>query len=278
MMRSHRIRKKLADAAVFCGLSLYTLFALGPILWIALMSLKSGSDIIAYPPKIFDFTPTLHNYVAVFTQSGFIRPLLNTWFLAFASVLVSLAIGLPAAYALARMKFRWQEDIAFSIISLRFAPELVVILPLFIIYKTLGLLNTFTGLVIAYQLITLPLIVWMARSFYEKIPQEIEEAVTVDGGGFSTVFVMFTRLSISGILAAGTLAFVAAWNSYALPLVLAGPDTEVVTSAMLGFMKFADVDWGQLAAAVVISIVPSFALTAVLVGRMVEGLTAGAVK
>jgi multiple sugar transport system permease protein len=271
-------RRRWQGVGVFAGLVGYCLFALGPILWIVLMSFKQGADIIAYPPKFLDFAPTLDNYRAIFALPDFLNPFWNTLRVTLGAVAVSLCIGLPAAYAIAKMRLPLREHIAFTFVSLRFAPELFVILPLFVLYRHLSLNNTTLGLIIAYQLITFPLIVWLMRSFYEEVPQEIEEAVEVDGGEIFTKFMMATRLSMTGILASAVLAFVFAWNSYALPLVLAGKDTQVITGAILGFMKFADIQWGQMAAGTIIAILPSLIFTAALIGRMVEGMTAGAVK
>ena len=271
-------RQRLRGAAVFAALLLWTSFALAPIAWIVLMSFKQGNDIIAWPPKFVDFTPTLDNFRAVLTLPDFLSPFRNTLIVTLGSVALSLLIGLPAAYAIARMRLPAREHIAFSFVSLRFAPELFVVLPLFVLYRTLQLNNTHLGLIIAYQLVCFPLIVWLMRSFYEEIPREIEEAVAVDGGSTWTKFRIATRMSLTGILASAVLAFIFSWNSYALPLVLAGKDTQVITGAILGFMKFADVQWGQMAAGTIIAIVPSLVFTALLVGRMVDGMTAGAVK
>jgi len=271
-------RQRWRGAGVFAGLAVYSLFALSPILWIVLMSFKQGNDIIAYPPKFIDFTPTLENYRAIFALPDFLGPFWNTLKVTVGAVAVSLCIGLPAAYAIAKMRLPLREHIAFSFVSLRFAPELFVILPLFVLYRSLGLNNTTLGLIVAYQLITFPLIVWLMRSFYEEVPKEIEEAVEVDGGSVFTKFRIATRMSMTGILASAVLAFVFAWNTYALPLVLAGKDTQVITGAILGFMKFADIQWGRMAAGTIIAILPSLVFTSALVGRMVDGMTAGAVK
>jgi multiple sugar transport system permease protein len=271
-------RHRGRSVAVFAALTLWTLFALAPIAWIVLMSFKQGNDIIAWPPKFVSFDPTLDNFASILALPDFLGPFKNTLIVTLGSVIVSLFIGLPAAFAIARMKLPLREHIAFSFVSLRFAPELFVVLPLFVLYRALGLTNSYLGLIIAYQLITFPLIVWLMRSFYEEVPKEIEEAVEVDGGRTWTKFRVATRMSLTGILASAVLAFIFSWNTYALPLVLAGKDTQVITGAILGFMKFADIQWGKMAAGTIIAILPSLLFTSLLVGRMVDGMTAGAVK
>jgi multiple sugar transport system permease protein len=273
------IRQRLEGATVFAALSIYTLFALAPILWIVSMSFKHGNEIIAYPPPILNFRPTLANYETILSQPDFLDPFKNTLIVTGGSLLLTALVGLPAAYALATMKFRFKEDFAFTFLSLRFAPELFVVVPLFSLFVRLQLTNTYLGLILAYQLITFPLMVWMMRSFFEDVPKEIEEAVLMDGGSRFTAFRMIVgHIALPGLAASTVLAFIFAWNSYALPLVLAGPDTQVVTSAILSYIKFANVEWGQLAAGAVVSILPGLLVATLLLRYVIRGMTAGTVK
>ncbi|BCL73654.1 ABC transporter permease (plasmid) [Vibrio nigripulchritudo] len=259
-------------------LLIYAFFSVGPILWVLMNSFKSTADITAYPPKFVNFVPTLNNYVGIFSSSSFLEPFQNSLIVTGGAVLLGMITGLPAAYVLARRRIPFREDIAFTIMSFRFAPELFIVLPLLAIYQTLQLQNTYTGLILAYQLIAFPLVVWMSRTFYAQVPQEIEDAIRVDGGSPFTTFLIITRIAVGGLAATAALAFIFSWNTYALPLVLAGRETEVVTSAILGYIKFANQQWGELSAAVILSIIPGLVFCALMIGRMVEGLTAGAVK
>jgi multiple sugar transport system permease protein len=273
------LRHRLQGVAVFTALSAYTLFVLAPILWIVSMSFKHGNEIVAYPPPILNFTPTLANYQTILSQPDFLGPFKNTLIVTGGSLLLTAVVGLPAAYALATMKFRFKEDFAFTFLSLRFAPELFIVVPLFSLFVRLQLTNTYLGLILAYQLITFPLMVWMMRSFFEDVPKEIEEAVLIDGGSRITAFRMIVgHIALPGLAASMVLSFIFAWNSYALPLVLAGPDTQVVTSAILSYIKFADVQWGQLAAGAVVSILPGLLVATLLLRYVIRGMTAGTVK
>lgn len=273
------MRHRLQGAAVFAALSIYTSFALAPILWIVSMSFKHGNEIIAYPPPILNFRPTLANYEKILSQPDFLDPFKNTLIVTGGSLLLTALVGLPAAYALATMKFRFKEDFAFTYLSLRFAPELFIVVPLFSLFVRLQLTNTYLGLILAYQLITFPLMVWMMRSFFEDVPREIEEAVLIDGGSRFTAFRMIVgHIALPGLAASTVLSFIFAWNSYALPLVLAGPDTQVVTSAILSYIKFANVEWGQLAAGAVVSILPGLLVATLLLRYVIRGMTAGTVK
>ncbi len=157
--RASRARRR-NDVLAFLALLAYTAFALFPLFWIFLLSLKTQRDVIATPPKFF-FAPTLQNYAEVLSRPDFLTPFKNSLIVTFGALLLSALIALPAAYALARMEFRGKEDLAFSFLSLRFAPELIILLPLFVIYQSFGLYDTYIGLILVYQLITFRLFVWI---------------------------------------------------------------------------------------------------------------------
>lgn len=270
--------RKLRRATAIVVLTLWSVFALAPIAWILMMSFKMPGDIVVYPPK-FLFSPTLDNYVNVLSGSAFMTPFVNSLIVTLGSLVLTLLIGLPTAYALARFKFRGRENIAFSILSLRFAPELLIILPLYLIFQKIGLYDNYLGLILAYQLVTLPMLVWMLRSFIEDLPVELEEAVAMDGGSRWTAFrhVLF-RLIAPGLGASLMLSFIWAWNSYTLPLVLSGKNTQVVTTGIQQYIAYQSIDWGPMAAATVVSMVPGILFALFSLRWIVGGLTAGTVK
>ena len=270
--------KRLKHGVVIILLSAWTLFAMAPIVWILMMSLKTPEDIISNPPT-FVFIPTLANYAEVLSGTEFLTPFLNSLIVTLGSLLLTLFIGLPTAYALARFRFKGRETIAFSILSLRFAPELLIILPLYLIFQRSNLNDTYLGLILAYQLVTLPMLVWMLRSFIEDLPVELEEAVAVDGGTRWTAFrhVLF-RLIAPGLGASLMLSFIWAWNSYTLPLVLSGRNTQVITTGIQQYISFQSIDWGPMAAATMISLIPGILFALLSLRWIVDGLTAGTVK
>lgn len=271
--------KKIGQhGAVILALTVWTAFALAPIVWIFLMSLKTQGDIIVYPPK-FNFIPTLQNYVDVLNGSDFLYAFLNSIVVTLGALVLTLIIGLPTAYALARFKFKGKESIAFNILSLRFAPELLIVLPLYLIYQKAGLFDTQVGLILAYQLVTLPMLVWMLRSFIEDLPEELEEAVAIDGGNRWIAFrhVLF-RLIAPGLGASLMLSFIWAWNSYTLPLVLGGRNTQVITTGIQQYISYQSIEWGPMAAATVVSMVPGILFALLSLRWIVGGLTAGTVK
>jgi multiple sugar transport system permease protein len=269
-------------------LGAYFTFAIAPIIWIFFMSLKNPSDVIASPPK-FIFEPTLDNYKAITVgleqytietlKPDFPIYFLNTLIIASATVVLSLILGTFAAYALARFSFRFKEDIAFTFLSFRFAPELMIILPLYVIFQNLRLIDTYLGMVIAYQLITLPFLIWVLRGFFEEIPVEMEQAARVDGYSWWGVL---RRISLPlvkpGIAAVVILSFIFAWNNFIFALIIGGQRTQPVTLGILGFIGYEQVLWGQMAAATIVCVIPVLILAYFVQKYIVRGLTFGAVK
>lgn len=270
------------------ALAAVVLFFMFPIFWILLMSFQTNETILRSPPSMV-FQPTLQNYVALITgrletQAGsldinFMQNLMNSVILSVCSVALALVLGVPAAYAFARHKFRGSEDIAFTLLSFRFAPPLLVLLPLTLYFQQIGLANTYLGLIWVYQLICLPLILWIVRGYFEDISPDVEHAYRIAGHSWSSTFLRIALpLAGPGIAAAGLLAFIFAWNNFIFALVLASADKQPVTVGALAFVTASGIQYGQIAAAVVLSIAPTLALALYAQRYLVEGLSLGAVK
>ena len=267
---------------------LVAIFFLFPIFWIFLMSFQTNEEILRIPPSLF-FTPTLTNYSALITGKlvtvsgtldiAFMKNLWNSVLLSTASVAIALLLGVPAAYAFARFKFRLGEDIAFTLLSFRFAPPLLVLLPLSLYFQQLGLTDTYVGLIWVYQLIALPLILWIVRGYFEDISPDIEYAYRVAGHSWWRTF---TRIAIPlagpGIAAAGLLAFIFCWNNFVFALILASAEKQPVTVGALAFVTASGIQYGQIAAAIVLSVTPTLALALYAQRYLVEGLSLGALK
>jgi multiple sugar transport system permease protein len=264
------------------------LFFLFPIFWVLLMSFQTNEQILRIPPRIV-FDPTLGNYVALISgklesaagtlEIPFMRNLGNSVLLSSLSVLLALVLGVPAAYAFARFRFRLGENIAFTLLSFRFAPPLLVLLPLSLYFQDLGLNDTYTGLIWVYQLIALPLILWIVRGYFEDISPDIEHAYRIDGHSWWRTF---TRIALPlagpGIAAAALLAFIFCWNNFIFALILASADKQPVTVGALAFVTASGIQYGQIAAAVILSIMPTLLLALYAQRYLVEGLSLGAVK
>ena len=269
-------------------LTLIVIFFLFPIFWILLMSFQTNEQILRIPPSL-SFVPTLDNYRALIsghllTSAGsldiaFMRNLGNSVLLSTCAVLLALILGVPAAYAFARFKFRLGETIAFTLLSFRFAPPLLVLLPLSLYYQQLGLSDTYFGIVWVYQLIALPLILWIVRGYFEDISPDIEHAYRLAGHSWREAF---TRIAVPlagpGIAAAGLLSFIFCWNNFVFALILASADKQPVTVGALAFVTASGIQYGQIAAAIVLSVTPTLLLALYAQRYLVEGLSLGAVK
>ena len=284
MQRQTRIGRGVRVAL----LTLVGLFFLFPIFWVILMSFQTNQDILRIPPSII-FQPTLENYAALISgrlestagvlEIRFMSNLMNSVILAVSSVALSLVLGIPAAYAFARFKFRLGEDIAFTLLSFRFAPPLLVLLPLALYFQQMGLIDTYIGLIWVYQLITLPLILWIVRGYFEDISEDIEHAYRLDGNGWFKTFVRIAiPLAKPGIAAATLLSFIFAWNNFVFALILASADKQPVTVGALAFVTASGIQYGQIAASIVLSVAPTLLLALYAQRYLVEGLSLGAVK
>jgi multiple sugar transport system permease protein len=195
------------------------------------------------------------------------------------SVILSLILGVPAAYAFARYKFRLGEDIAFTLLSFRFAPPLLVLLPLLLYFQSMGLYDTYFGLVWVYQLITLPLVLWIVRGYFEDVSEDIELAYRLDGHSWLSTFLRISiPLARPGIAAAALLSFIFAWNNFIFALILGSSRIQPVTVGAFAFVTASAIEFGQIAAALVFSIVPTLVLAIFTQRYLVEGLSLGAIK
>jgi multiple sugar transport system permease protein len=268
-------------------LLLYFAFALFPIIWMILISLKSTDEL--FTTQVF-FKPTLENYQAILfgdaraaagilAKQEFPRNFLNSLIASSGAVALSLLVGVPAAYALARYKFKGKENLAFTFLSFRFAPELVVIIPLSLIYRKLGLYDSYFGIIWVYQLITLPLLIWVLRSYFEDISPDVEQAAMVDGYPWYQVFwKILLPLVRPGLAASALLAFVFAWNNFIFPLVLGASNVQTVTVSALGYLSSAQSFFNRMAAASVVSSLPQIILALSIQRYLIRGLSFGAVK
>jgi multiple sugar transport system permease protein len=259
----------------------YFIFALFPLAWMLLLSLKSQDQLFT---TYFQFTPTLDAYRSVLglDSSGsvpFVRFFLNSLIVSFGAVLISLLVGVPAAYAFARYQFKGADNLLFTLLSFRFAPELMVIIPIYVIYQRLGLFDSHLGLIWVYQLITLPLIVWILRSYFQDLTPELEQSALLDGYSRPQAFMKVALPLVKpGMAAAALLAFIFAWNSFVFPFVLTGSNAQTVTVGALSFMGGATPRYNLTAAAALIALIPPLLLALSIQRYLVRGLTFGAVK
>jgi multiple sugar transport system permease protein len=264
-------------------LVIWFVFSLFPIVWLVLLSLKTQAD---QTSTYFTFSPTLDNFRTVFTDGerltsvDFGGALVNSAIMCVGAVLVSLVIGIPSAYAAGRFQYRGSNDVMFTILSFRFAPELMVIVPLFIIYNELGLNDTKLGMIWVLQLVTMPLVVWILRSYFQDMPAELEQAALLDGYTRKRAFLMVALpLVRPGIAASALLAFIFAWNNYIFPLILTSTNNTPATVAVTRFLGGGGQAYYNLtAAAALIAALPPLLVALSIQRYLVRGLSFGAVK
>ena len=279
-------RKRVTPGAIAGDglLLVWFVFSLFPILWMVLLALKTSAE---QTSTYFVFTPTLENFGTVVSQRGtdltsvdFTRALLNSILNCGGAVIVSLVVGIPAAYAAGRWKYRGSEDLMFQMLSFRFAPELMVIVPLFVIYNQVGLFDSTFGQIWVLQLVSMPLVVWILRSYFQDLSPELEQAALLDGYTRKRAFVMVALpLVRPGIAAAALLAFIFTWNNYVFPLILTDSAATPVTVAVTKFLGGGGQAYYNLtAAAALIGALPPLVLALTIQRYLVRGLSFGAVK
>jgi multiple sugar transport system permease protein len=243
--------------------------------WMVLTALKNQVDNTAIPP-VWIFKPTLANFASVFGSKAFGRFMANSLIVGLGSTAVGLLLGLPAAYSIARHR---QRGLAMAILFARMAPFMSYLVPWFIMFRHLGLIDSYVGLTASHLVISLPLAVWLMIGFFEDVPRELEEAAEIDGCSRLESF-LYVALPISrnGIVATAVLAFMFSWNNFLFALILAGPRTRTVPVAVFSFLSYEQVDWGGLAAAATIITLPVLVFIVVIHKQIVRGLTFGAVK
>ncbi|MDW6022477.1 carbohydrate ABC transporter permease [Mesorhizobium sp. BAC0120] len=267
-------------AAFYLLVAIIVVVAVFPFYYAVITSLKSGTALfqVDYWPTSF----SLSNYATVLTTGTFLRNLANSLFVSAAVVLISLFLGVTAAYALARIRFRGRPVLLFTILSVSMFPPLAVLAGLFELVRIFGLYNSPFALIFSYMIFTLPFTVWVLTTFVRELPVEIEEAAIVDG---ATPWIIITRVFLPlmwpALVTTGLLAFIGAWNEFLFALTFTSSNeqrTVPVAIALLSGASQFEIPWGNIMAASVIVTVPLVVLVLIFQRKIISGLTAGGVK
>ena len=252
----------LADAAAYAFIAVTLILAATPILWTFLSSFKIPTDIATMPPKLL-FTPTLENYRIVIEQGSLLPGLRSSVIVTLGATILSLLIGAPAAYYLARSAGTVAVGLGGIVMSTRFIPVIVLLIPLLIAFRALRLTGSLYGLMIAYQLATLPFVILVLWAAFTQIPRELDEAVLIDGG---TPFTAFLRVNLPlaapSLGAATILAALFSWNQFIIPVIIGSGGGAPL--AIMGFARYSGgeealADWGALSAWASILMLPMIA-------------------
>jgi len=252
--------------------------SLFPYLWMLVSSVKPENIMYATPP-VWIFRPTADHYWNAFVTKGFWRNFLNSVIVSVSTTALVVLIGTPAAYSFARFRIRRSDDLFMYILSTRMAPSISLAIPFYLVFASLDLLNTYTGLVFAHLTFNLSFYIWVLRGFFRDVPVELEESSMVDG---HTRWQAFTRVTLplarSGIIAAAIFCFIFSWNEFLFALILGAGDVRTLPIVIPSLMNQRGVEWGEIAAIASVVILPILLLVFAVQKHIVRGLTMGAVK
>lgn len=272
-------RRQVWERRFLHGLVLFLVFIIMfPFLWLVVMSFKTDPDILAWPPKLF-FKPTLDNYIGLWDDE-FPRSFLNSLITSVGSTVISMALGVPGAYALSRATRRsGGNTMSLFILASRMAPPIAFTIPYFLVYRSIGLLDTRIGLIIIYLTINLSLVIWVMRTFFDAIPRSMEEAAWIDGASLWQGFTKIVLpMSGPGLAATAILCFLYAWNDFFFALILTRTNAMTAPVAVVNFLDFQGWQWGKIASGGVMVMLPVLVFSLAVRKFLVHGLTAGAVK
>ncbi len=273
-------RSRLVFAAsVYAALIALTVVFLFPLVWIIGLSLKTRLQIFAMPPVLI-WWPTLQNYAATLGNGDFMIAFWNSLVVATGAVVLSLCVGVPAAYAIARFPFRGRSLLFFGLLAMRMLPPIAVLVPMYILFSKIGLTTTRFSVVLAYTTFSLPLVVWIMRGFFEDLPRELEESAWVDGASHAAAFRhVVLPLIRPGLVAVCILCLQLAWNDFLFAAVLTDNATRTLPVLMAAFSGGdTGVDWGGMTASGVLVILPVIIFSFAAQRHLVAGLSSGAVK
>lgn len=294
-MVSRRTRRRLETALIYMTLIAITVVTVSPIYWTFVTAFKDPRDAFTFPPKYLpyiQFKPSLYAWRDVGlikdpTQRGthdparILNTLRNSVVIAIGSTIVSVVLGSLAAYGLARFEFRrWKnKDIAFFILSQRMLPPIVLVIPYFILYSRLGLIDTWQGMIIAHTLANLPFVVWIMRGFFRGIPKELEESARIDGcSHLQALRRIVLPLSLPGLAATSAFTIIFSWNELLFAITLTFNRAQTFPTLVAGLTHGSAALWWDISAMLLLAILPVFIFTTLFQRYIVAGLALGALK
>jgi ABC-type glycerol-3-phosphate transport system permease component len=277
-MKGGDVLKKRLGLLFWIPLILIVFINVLPYLWTILTSLKQQSEI--YALNILPKEWFIDNYVQVIAESGFFKNILNSLIVSGSTALICILIGVPAAYAFARLKFKYQNVLFMLVLFITIFPGIFIISPLFSFLKEIGAIDTYFALILPYVAYFTPLVVWILTGFFRTIPHALEEAAIMDGCGlFKLITRIILPLSLPGILTVGIISFTLSWNEFLFALIFTSSDNaRTVPVAISQFQGVHSLNWGQMTAAAITATIPIVLISIALQKYIISGLTAGAIK
>ncbi len=250
-----------------------------PVLWGLMTSFKTERDVLAYPPVWF-FTPTLDNYrEVIFGASSIVPNLWSSFVVATSATLLTMLFAVPAAYAMARLRYPVKRASGFYVLATQMLPPVGLIIPYYLVLQKIGGLDTYGGLTVIYLTFSLPFAIWLMVSYFEDLPFEMEEAALLDRAGrLRTLWYVILPQVRGGIAVTTIFVFLNAWNEFLFAVVLGGNRVRPVTVAMFNFISVEQTQWARLAAGAMLAMAPVILIGVFAQRHIVKGLTVGAVK
>lgn len=273
-----RRRSRLTTVILYIFGITFGFIVIAPLVWLIMLSLKTPLDAFASPP-LFIFEPTLQNYEAIFNDPRFVRSIGNSLIVSTGSVLISILFAVPATYGLANLRGRLRHNVLLWILLTRMAPGMIYLIPYFVIYDRIDLIDTHIGLIVVYLIFNVPLMMWMLLPFWEAIPRELAESALIDGANRLQVLLRIDLpLARTGIIAASILVFIFSWNEFLFALVLTRRETVTLPVTIVSFMAYEGTEWGKISASAVLIMLPVIIFGFMIRRYLISGLTAGAIK
>jgi multiple sugar transport system permease protein len=254
-------------------------FALAPFVWMLITSVKPTADLSLFPVRYWPSRVTFEHYAVLLQRTSFAGNLMNSAIIACGAVLVGLVTSVPAAYAFSRFRFRGRRLLMTGFLVVNMFPIVLLIIPLFVLMRTLGLIDTFVGVIIGHSTFSIPFSIWMLVSYFNAIPRELDEAATIDGASrLQTIRLVILPLVMPGLVTTAIYVFITSWNEYLFAMMLSGQTVRPVTVALQLFIGEFTVQWGLLTAGGALIALPVAILFLLVQRRIIGGLTSGAVK
>ena len=265
---------------IYSVIAVYLFITVAPLVWVLSTSFKPNQEAISFPPKFLPDHPTLENYLFVMTDSKLVLSLINSLIVSVGSTVLSVTVSALGGYAFARYDFKGKNLLMSTILALFMIPVVINIIPLYIMLANAGLLNSLVALVLTFQILIIPLNIFLLKNYFESLPKELEEAALIDGCSKLGALIRVTiPMSLPGFLIAAILSFRFSWNEFVLPVVLSNkPDSMIFQVALYQFISLYRIDWGYLTAGINIAIIPVVVLMLIFQKKMIRGLTLGATR
>jgi ABC-type glycerol-3-phosphate transport system permease component len=242
------------------------------------LSFKTRLQMFA-PTPLFVWVPTLQNYASILQTPVFLQAFGNSVAISASAVALSLVVGVPTAYAVARFHFAGRGFLFFALLVMRMLPPIAVLVPMYVLFNAAGLINTRVSVVLAYATFSLPLVVWIMRGFFEELPRELEESAWIDGADrFAAFRLVVLPLARPGLAACAILCLLVAWNDFLFAAVLTNGDTRTLPVLMAGFSGDTGINWGDMTASAVLVVLPVLVFAFAAQRHLVTGLSSGSVK